>query len=196
LPIGTPDNVVRAFLEKAGVIRANGRFIWPIMYVIIIFVIYLLYKLLPKKATYILLILLVAQAIDISLLIKERLFKDQEFTTISSDSGLFWRDLIKNYDAVYMYPGGQRSYSRDDDYIVFTFWAAQNNIPINAGYLSRYDIEISRKFNLELEQNLNNNKIDKNSLYITTKDYQPLFQNISQNTGRELVEYDNYYILK
>lgn len=188
--------VVRAFLEKAGVIRANGRFIWPIMYAIIIFVIYLLYKLLPKKATYILLILLVAQAIDISPLIKERLFKDQEFTSISSDSGLFWRDLIKNYDAVYMYPGGQRSYSRDDDYIVFTFWAAQNNIPINAGYLSRYDIEISRKFNLELEQNLNHYNLDKNSLYITTKDYQPLFQNISQNTDRELVEYDNYYILR
>lgn len=188
--------VLRAFLEKAGVIRANGRFIWPIMYVIIIFVIYLLYKLFPKQAVYILLILLLTQAIDISPLIKERLFKNQEFTTISSNSGIYWRDLIKNYDAVYMYPGGQRNYNRDDDYIVFTFWAAHNNIPINAGYLSRYDIEISRKFNLKLEQNLNNYKLDKNILYITTKDYQTLFQNISQNTGRELVEYDNYYILR
>ena len=69
--------VIRAFLEKAGVIRANGRFIWPLMYVLIIFVIYLLYKLMPKKAYYILLILLAAQAVDISPLIKERLFKNQ-----------------------------------------------------------------------------------------------------------------------
>ena len=188
--------VIRAFLEKAGVIRANGRFIWPLMYIVIILAIYLIYKLMPKKAYYILLILLLAQSIDISPLIKERLFKDQEFTNISSNSGLFWRDLIKNYDKVYMYPGGQRSYNRDDDYIIFTFWAAQNNIPINAGYLSRYDIEISRKFNLELEQNLNNYNLDKNALYITTKDYKTLFQNISKKTERELVEYDNYYILK
>ncbi|MEX0598416.1 MAG: DUF6311 domain-containing protein [Candidatus Paceibacterota bacterium] len=188
--------LVDLFLEKAGVIRANGRFIWPLMYVIIIFIIYLLYRLLPKKAYYIVLILLTAQAIDISPLIKERLFKNQELTTVNSDEGVFWRDLIKNYDAVYMYPGGQRTYNRNDDYIIFTFWAAQNNIPINAGYLSRYDFETSRKFNLELEQNLNTKKLDKNILYITNKEYRDLFQDIGQSTGRELVEFDNYYILK
>ena len=150
----------------------------------------------PKKAYYILLILLLAQSIDISPLIKERLFKDQEFTNISSNSGLFWRDLIKNYDKVYMYPGGQRSYNRDDDYIIFTFWAAQNNIPINAGYLSRYDADIAKKFNAQLEKDLQNNKLEKNVLYITNKEHKVLFQNISQSTGRELLEYDNYYILK
>jgi hypothetical protein len=188
--------LIRLFLEKAGVIRANGRFIWPLMYVVIVFVIYLLYKLLPKKAYSILLILLIAQALDIGPLIKERLFKNQEFTTINSKEGAFWRDLIKNYKAVYMYPGGQRTYNRSDDYIIFTFWAAQNNIPINAGYLSRYDADIAKKFNTQLEKDLQNNKLEKNVLYITNKENKALFQNISQSTGREFVEFDNYYILK
>jgi hypothetical protein len=188
--------LVDLFLEKAGVLRANGRFIWPLMYVVIIWTIYFIYNRFPRKAVYILAILLVIQIIDIKPLVKERLFRDQEFNAINSEEGAFWRDLIKNYKAVYMYPGGQRTYNRSDDYIIFTFWAAQNNIPINAGYLSRYDFETSRQFNLELEQDLNNKKLDKNILYITNKEHKSLFQNISQSTGRELVEFDDYYILK
>lgn len=198
LYLETHNNIflVNLFLEKAGVIRANGRFIWPIMYIVIISTIYWTHIKFPKQSLYIIIILAIIQVIDIKPLIKERLFRDQEFTNIKSEKSIFWKDTIKDYKAVNMYPGGQRSYNKADDYIIFAFWAAQNNIPINAGYLSRYDIEISRKFNLELEQNLNNYNIDKNSLYITTKNYKPLFENISQNTGRELVEYDNYYILK
>ena len=188
--------LVDLFLEKAGVLRANGRFIWPLMYVVIIWTIYFIYNRFPRKAVYILAILLVIQIIDIKPLVKERLFRDQEFNAINSEEGAFWRDLIKNYKAVYMYPGGQRTYNRSDDYIIFTFWAAQNNIPINAGYLSRYDFETSRQFNLELEQDLNNKKLDKNVLYITNKENKALFQNISQYTGREFVEFDDYYILK
>ncbi len=188
--------IIDMFLEKSGVIRANGRFIWPLMYIVIIITLYSIQKIFNKHTLYILTILALIQIIDITPLIKERLFRDQEFVSIKSESSIFWQNTIKDYKEVNIYPGGQRSYNKADDYIIFAFWAAQNNIPINAGYLSRYDIEISRKFNLELEQNLNNYNLDKNSLYITTKDYQPLFQNISQNTGRELVEYDNYYILR
>jgi|LakMenEpi03Aug12_release.lakeMendotaPanAssembly.Ray.scaffolds.fasta_scaffold15684_13 hypothetical protein len=188
--------IIDMFLEKSGVIRANGRFIWPLMYIVIIITLYGIQKIFKKHTFYILTILALIQVVDITPLIKERLFRDQEFVSIKSESSIFWKNTIKDYKTVNIYPGGQRSYNRADDYIIFAFWAAQNNIPINAGYLSRYDIEISRKFNLELEKNLNNNNLDKNSLYITTKDYKTLFQNISQNTSRELVEYDNYYILK
>jgi len=188
--------IIDMFLEKSGVIRANGRFIWPLMYIVIIITLYSIQKIFNKHTLYILTILALIQIIDITPLIKERLFRDQEFVSIKSESSIFWQNTIKDYKEVNIYPGGQRSYNKADDYIIFAFWAAQNNIPINAGYLSRYDIEISRKFNLELEQNLNNYNLDKNTLYITTKDYQPLFQNISKNTGRELVEYDNYYILR
>lgn len=188
--------IIDMFLEKSGIIRANGRFIWPLMYIVIIITLYGIQKIFKKYTFYILTILALIQVVDITPLIKERLFRDKEFVSIKSESSIFWRNTIKDYKAVNIYPGGQRSYNRADDYIIFAFWAAQNNIPINAGYLSRYDIEISRKFNLELEKNLNNNNLDKNSLYITTKDYKTLFQNISQNTSRELVEYDNYYILK
>lgn len=188
--------IIDMFLEKSGVIRANGRFIWPLMYIVIIITLYSIQKIFNKHTLYILTILALIQIVDITPLIKERLFRDQEFVSIKSESSIFWQNTIKDYKEVNIYPGGQRSYNKADDYIIFAFWAAQNNIPINAGYLSRYDIEISRKFNLELEQNLNNYNLDKNTLYITTKDYQPLFQNISKNTGRELVKYNNYYILK
>ena len=187
---------IRIFLDKAGVIRANGRFIWPLMYIVIIGIIYLINKVFSKKALYILIILLGIQMIDISPLLKLQLFKEKEIVSVKSESSIFWQNTIKEYKGVYMYPGGQRSYKSLDDYIIFTFWAAQNNIPINAGYLSRYDLPIVQKFNLQIEKNLVNNNLDPNILYITTKDHKDLFQTASKNTNRVLAEFDDYYIIR
>jgi hypothetical protein len=187
---------IRIFLDKAGIIRANGRFIWPLMYIIFIGIIYLTHKIFPKKSFYILLILLGIQIIDISPLLTLHLFKDKEFVSVKSESSIFWQNTIKEYKGVYMYPGGQRSYKSTDDYVIFTFWAAQNNIPINAGYLSRYDIAIQKKSSVDLEKDILNNNLNPNILYITTKEYKDIFENASHNTKRNITIFDDYYIIK
>jgi hypothetical protein len=166
------------------------------MYIIFIGIIYLIHKIFPKKSFYILLILLGIQIIDITPLLTLHLFKDKEFVSVKSESSIFWQNTIKEYKGVYMYPGGQRSYKSTDDYVIFTFWAAQNNIPINAGYLSRYDLPIVQKFNLQIEKNLVNNNLDPNILYITTKEHKDVFQSATQNTNRVVSEFDGYFIIQ
>jgi len=188
--------IIEYFLKASSMLRANGRFIWVLMYIIIIFSVYLLHRLYKKQFLYIILVLITIQIIDLKPLLNQKLFPNNESFSLNSEQNLFWKSEIESAEAIYFYPGGKRSYKSNDDYIPFLYWASKNNIPINAGYLSRYDIAKSIKFNLELEQNLSNGILEKDSLYITNKENSNFFYEIAKKTNKKVIIYDGYYFIK
>ena len=189
-------SIIHYALKAASMLRANGRFIWILMYLIIVFSIYLLQKFYKKSFIYIILILITIQIIDITPLLNKKLFQNQDSFNSKSTQNLFWAEKIKDKKAIYFYPGGKRSYKKDDDYIPFLYFASKNNLPINAGYLSRYDLAHSIKFNSELEQSLTNGILEENILYITDKKNLLFFENISKKTNKNLQNFDDYYFIE
>lgn len=188
--------IIEYFLKASSMLRANGRFIWVFMYIIIIFTIYLLHKFYKKQFIYLILIIISIQIIDLKPLLNNKLFYNNDNFTLNSEQNLFWQDKIKGAKAIYFYPGGKRTYKKDDDYISFSYFASKSNIPINAGYLSRYDLPMSMKFNLDLEQKLSNNILEDNILYITNAENSSLFYQIAEKTNQEVGVYDGYYYIK
>jgi len=188
--------IVNYSLKAASMLRANGRFIWILMYLIIIFSIYLLHKLYKKNFIYLTLILITIQIIDITPLLNKRLFQNQDLFDSKSTQNLFWSEKIKSKKAIYFYPGGGRSYKKNDDYIPFLYLASKNNIPINAGYLSRYDLLHSIQFNSKLEKDITNGVLEENILYITDAKHLAFFEDINKKTYKDLKSFDGYYFIE
>ena len=179
--------------------RTSGRFIWPVYYLAIYFVIaVVIMTQSTKTAAIMLLSALLIQAVDVYPLRMFRpkslhLRKDAEHTVLRSP---LWKEYFERFDRIVMCPPFRRNYNNTDDFRHFAYLAAHYAKPITVGYVARTNHDLVAKNKRLLEDELRSDNIDKDTLYIMSKKY-------FEVTGyRELIvtecqieNIDGYYIL-
>ena len=149
-------------------IRASGRLIWPVYYIIFIFGILYIYKIFyKKKPILILLSLLIIQLIDISPGLLNYKFGTQykfigDIKSLDKD---IWKNLSKNFQIIRLAkPENNTSiYSKLSRYML-----SENFKKTDIIYLARVNREIitSKKYELVNKFNSKNKKIFENTIFV------------------------------
>ena len=123
---------------KLSIFRSSGRFFWIVVYLLVLFsVAVIIKKLTLNKSITILIIAVALQIVDISPNLQAIHNYYSENTErfnwksplVSSD----WSTLFDDYDHIAFIPAKHSG----DDYVPFAYYAVQNNMTFNAGYLAR-----------------------------------------------------------
>ena len=99
------QNIINFELPKIifgplSIIRASGRLIWPVYYLILIFSIYGLYKSTPNKKNYILIILLSIQIADFSNGLRNNFFSERILDDRKFLKDPFWSNISENFESI------------------------------------------------------------------------------------------------
>ena len=149
----------------ASIIRASGRFIWIIYYIILIFGVYSIYNLFKdkKKSTIVISIIIALQIIDISPGLKNyynsNAYKEK---TITNESKKFWLKLSNNYNIIRTthYKNSSNIFPSIGNQIL-----SSNFIKSDVSRLGRYDRSKASKNRNKVYFALNNKLLNKNTVY-------------------------------
>jgi hypothetical protein len=159
----------------ASIMRASARLFWPVYYVIILAIIYVIVKGLPKKvATVVLAIGLLVQIVDTSagwLPIRQKIARDSAgvdaFTThLQAFGDSFWDAAGKHYKKVLVVPAQQPPGKIPYDWEKYASYAAKYKMGTNSAYLARVDQGKLDAFHADFEQKVAKGEFDQNALYI------------------------------
>ncbi len=164
------------FEPLVGIFRACGRFNWVLYYLIIFFILIRLSECFRPKILYITLpFFLLFQVVDSSKIIK---INQNELKSIPMykefDGGLnkiklknpMWQNFKSKYNKIRMYP----IKNRPRDYIKLAYFASTNKISTNFGYFSRVNHTTEDILNKKLFEELKNNNLSKETIYIINND--------------------------
>ena len=145
------------------IIRASGRLIWPVYYLILIFSIYGLYKSTPNKKNYILIILLSVQIIDFSHglrnnFISKRILDDRKF--LKND---FWLNISENFENISNTQISNRSNSFP---IISSLLIEKKFNKTNFFRLGRYNRELASIYRSNFYKEILNKKINIKKVYV------------------------------
>ncbi|WP_330720846.1 DUF6311 domain-containing protein [Paenibacillus polymyxa] len=146
-----------------GIIRASGRFFWPVYYLIILFSLYIVIKNTRTLSAAILLSLaLILQYTDFSgkYLELHKMFSSNRTWDNPLKSPIWNQIDSKKYRNFLFVPG-----DINKQYVAFSMLAAQKNMSINAFYTARED-ENREKYKQELLEDFKIGKWDSKSIYI------------------------------
>ena len=189
------------FEPLAEVFRASGRFNWVLYYLIIFFTLTRLSECLRPKILYITLpFFLLFQIIDSSKIIK---INQNELRSIPMykefDGGLdkiklkdpMWQSLKFEYNKIRMYP----IKNKPRDYIKLAYFASTNKMSTNFGYFSRVNHTTEDILNRELLEELQDNTLSKETIYIINDDI--IWELVKKNkTEKNLVGiFDGFRVL-
>ena len=146
-------------------IRASGRFIWPIYYLILIVGLILIYKKNEKKrALLILIIILCIQIIDISSGLKNYINSKvfMRYEKVMLDDPI-WNEISKEFQII------RTTYPNNNSKI----FPQMTGILLNGNYkktdiieLARYDRNKASKYRNKTYENFRKNKLEKNTVFI------------------------------
>lgn len=150
-------------------IRASGRLIWPVYYLIFIFGILYIFKIFYKKnPSLILLFLLIIQLIDISPGLLNYKFGTQYKSNSNKESldKNIWKNLSRNFEIIRLAQPGNHTliYSKLSKYIL-----SENFKKTDVIYLARVNRELitSKKYELVNKFNNKNKEIFDNTIFVT-----------------------------
>jgi len=177
--------------------RSSGRFIWPLYYLIFLFVIVYFGKqkfVSSKISNVILVSCLIIQFVDIKPLTYPFYLNTNSYEeSHSAFSFKKWEQLYANVDNIMFYPPFDRHYLYEDDYIPFTYLAAKMKKKINIGYLARSDKEQQNKALKNFEAMIDNGKIPSSALIVTTPYHIDRFYNLIYDFKIGFINLDGYY---
>jgi hypothetical protein len=160
--IPLPDSV----LALAGILRASGRLFWPVYYLLILGIFYLLTRTYSKKiATLILLCGLSIQIADTSagwLQVRSKYMQAKTANWQTPLNNPFWKFAGERYDALVIIPAGNNRPQWD----LWASYAAQNQMSTNSVFLARYNQTKLAAANAALNERLATGQYDPKSLYI------------------------------
>ncbi|GAA4296428.1 hypothetical protein GCM10023142_35140 [Anaerocolumna aminovalerica] len=156
------------------IFRASGRFMWPIMYILMILLIVNVINNHSKNMPVILVICCILQLIDISPVIKNlnlRFSNKIEYTSkLNSDA---WEELSKDHNEIIFIPiegeGNSEilsSYFDIDTIFDLGEYAIDNNMVMNDFYIGRRDSKKISEYRYKQWNDLINGNINNNALYI------------------------------
>ncbi len=184
------------WISLGSTFRASGRFIWPLYYLILFFLVLFAGRILQHKkwGHIILLGLLIAQFIDLYPLL-QRLndMKDKKpewKVNLSS-----WSPLFSQVKEVNFYPPfKEQFFDTREECIPFVFLASKHHIPINLGPLARWNSGNTEIYTRKLQQQLVSDQLRPNVLYVVPESEAELNKELITH-GQLLKGYlERYYI--
>ena len=145
------------------IIRASGRLIWPVYYLILIFSIYGLYKSIPNKKIYILIILLSIQIIDFSGGLKNNFFSERILDDRKFLKNRFWSNMSENFENISNTQISNRSSSFPK---ISSLLIEKKFKKTNFFRLGRYNREIASNYRSDFYKEILNEKINTNTAYV------------------------------
>ena len=188
LEIKFPEIILNIF----GTFRSNGRYVWPMCYLIVLYVLlkWVLSNRSLSKKIIILFILFLIQLWDIYPLYKRIPFQSGN---ISYDEDYIkkWVSFVGDKKNLVFYPT-----SADILYKDFWYLTAKYGYTTNVGYFSRNDDSFMKKNEQNIFKIISDGNFDKNSVYYVLKSQKNLFKNIENNKNFTCQEIGSYYACK
>jgi hypothetical protein len=183
-----PEFILNIF----GTFRSNGRYIWPMCYLIVLYVLlkWVLSNRSLSKKIIILFFLLFIQLWDIYPLYKRILFQSGNIS-YDEESIKKWVTFVGNKKNIVFYPT-----SADIAYKEFWYLSAKYGYTTNVGYFSRNDDIFLKKNEQIILKIISDGNFDKNSVYYVLKGQKYLFKNIEDNKNFTCQEIGSYYACK
>ena len=154
-------NLPHFMIGPVNTFRASGRFIWPISYLIIIMSLYSLWFLNKKACLPLVVVVAIIQFYDISN------FADMSKSSIKNTAAMWNKNNINDYKVDYskfqsvaMYP--PRDFSDKSNII---YLAALHGLPVNAGYMARYDTVKDAEQNKNIDILIEQKKLERGIIY-------------------------------
>lgn len=158
--------------DLLAVIRSSGRFIWCVMYILMIFALYIVSKYFKPNVQKIIIIACVCvQIADLAAPI-HRLQKQYFAATAEDDSlvtGDFWTEEMENYDRIVYFPS--EGYNPTQMLQIGSKASAVRDMKMSNFYLSRYMTKkASREKDKETEKIFRAGELDDRTIYILDYD--------------------------
>ena len=154
------------------IFRTNGRMIWPVYYAIVTGFLFAVSRLSSRRALALGLFAVVVQAADLSGM-TERIRDISRFGFRDPLRSHFWTVVPPHYQRLVLIPTNLCTRDGFVDYFPFALLAGRTGIAINAGTTARYDWLKSDAYCLDLEREIQEGLLSKDSLYIVRADLLP-----------------------
>ncbi len=155
-------NLPNILYAPLSIIRASGRLIWPVYYIILIFLIYKFYVIEKKNFLLFVTLFLIIQLFDFSKPLYENLIKEKKIYKSNLNDPI-WKFISKNFNNISTTNISNRSTSFG---LVSEFLINNNLDSTNYFRLGRYNREAASIYRSEFIENIMEKKIDKDKAYI------------------------------
>jgi hypothetical protein len=157
-------------VQVASILRASARLFWPVYYLIILGLLYLIIKGYSTKSSIAILSLACfIQIFDTSagyFAMRDRFKRTASLPLASPLKDQFWQAAGKQYQEVVRIPAGNSLHGWE----IFASYAAKYRLATNSVFLSRIDEGKVTRSNERLQENLMAGKFQLNTLYILQND--------------------------
>ena len=144
------------------ILRASGRLIWPVYYIIIIFTIYKLYKLEKKNRYSFLIIFLLIQIFDFSNSLNMNFLKEKKVRDDKLDDPI-WKFVEENYNNI----STTKISNRTESFKFISNLLIDNNFEsTNYFRLGRYNREFASEYRSKFVKKLMIKEVDSNKAFI------------------------------
>lgn len=144
------------------ILRASGRLIWPVYYIIIIFTIYKFYKLDHKNPCFFLIIFLSIQIFDFSNSLNKNFFEEKKVRNLKLNDPI-WEFVSENYRNI----STTKISNRTESFKLISNFLIDNNFEsTNYFRLGRYNREFASEYRSKFVKKLMLKEIDSSKAYI------------------------------
>ena len=162
LVIPLPDSL----LAVAGILRASGRLFWPVYYLFMIGIFYVLLQAYSKKVvTLIIVSALFIQVIDTSsgwMPVRQKYMQAKVAQWQTPLENIFWQEAGKAYNTLVLVPAG----NNQPQWSLWANYAAHHLMSTNSVFLARYNQTKLNAANAALNKRLSMGEYDPKTLYI------------------------------
>tara|TARA_B100001057_G_scaffold467434_1_gene525574 strand:- start:1425 stop:3515 length:2091 start_codon:yes stop_codon:yes gene_type:complete len=144
------------------ILRASGRLIWPVYYIIIIFTIFKLYKLEQKNKLSLIIVFLFIQIFDFSNSLNENFLKEKKVRDNKLNDPI-WEFVSENYNNI----STTKISNRTESFKLISNFLIDNNFEsTNYFRLGRYNREFASEYRSKFVKKLMLKEIDSNKAFI------------------------------
>ena len=160
-----PESIIRLL----AIFRSSGRFIWVLVYFVMIYSIYIVILQKRRFAKIMLVMCCIVQLIDLSAFFKNYNLNNYEhFGSLESD---LWTQLASNHKHIVFINGDNFVTYKKADMFSFIKFGANNHLTTSKSYFARpFDEEMRKNRNKYIEE-LENNVAREDTIYIFSRDY-------------------------
>ena len=183
-------------MEKLGILRASGRYVWLLHYLFMIHFILFIDKMgFNKNWKYIILsAVIILNIIDFWPQLKQNKYTKEYHPVIKEFKEDVWTDIISDAEDFIMHPAHERSYNRYADDMMFARVAGLNNQKFNSGHLARFNFILREAYKKGIRDTIMNQpETYALKTIITGGKYLPDFNKLMEAQQHELFEINGYY---
>ena len=174
-------------------VRASGRFFWPIYYFLIFFSMYIISLSFNKNVKILIIsLLLIIQFIDISKGLKNYLFAEAFNKKEYNTTNQIWKDLEQDYEAV----SSTYVKNQSSDFNNIIGFLKESVMPTEIAYIARFDRKKLIEARYNNYQNFYRNNLDINKFYIINNlGHVNHLKFLLKNSEHAILKRDNSWLL-